>query len=160
MHVASVLQMTHMLLTHGGIRRSNAMDWLEVYCAYWSAITHDFEHGGVNNDFLVNANHQASRVFWPRPYGRQCCIQSGQSCVYRCGHQLHVSTASVVYCFCGLLLCVVNCPCGLLVLCLTALVSAAPVVYGFMLSVAYCCLLLPTASGGCVVLQLWSTASC
>ena len=54
-HVASVLQMTHMILTHGGIRQSNAMNMLEVYCAYWSAITHDFEHGGVNNDFLVNA---------------------------------------------------------------------------------------------------------
>ena len=53
-HVASVLQMTHMMLTHGGIRQSNAMNMLEVYCAYWSAITHDFEHGGVNNDFLVN----------------------------------------------------------------------------------------------------------
>ena len=53
-HVASVLQMTHMLLTHGGIRQSNAMNMLEAYCTYWAAITHDFEHGGFNNDFLVN----------------------------------------------------------------------------------------------------------
>jgi len=45
--------MTHMMLTHGGIRQSNAMSMLEVNCVYWSAITHDFEHGGLNNDFLV-----------------------------------------------------------------------------------------------------------
>ncbi|DBA83083.1 TPA: hypothetical protein ACH3X2_006613 [Trebouxia sp. C0005] len=51
-HVASVLQMAHMLLTHGGIRQSNAMGMREVYGTYWSAITHDFEHGGLNNDFL------------------------------------------------------------------------------------------------------------
>ena len=52
-HVASVLQMTHMLLTHGGIWQSNAMNWMEVHTIYWSAITHDFEHKGVNNDFMV-----------------------------------------------------------------------------------------------------------
>ena len=52
-HVASVLQMVHMMLTHGGVRQSNAMNMNEVYCTYWSAITHDFEHGGLNNDFLV-----------------------------------------------------------------------------------------------------------
>ena len=45
--------MTHMLLTHGGIWQSNAMNWMEVHTTYWSAITHDFEHGGVNNDFMV-----------------------------------------------------------------------------------------------------------
>ncbi|KAL3147885.1 putative 3',5'-cyclic phosphodiesterase pde-3, variant 2 [Trebouxia sp. C0010 RCD-2024] len=56
-HVASVLQMTHMMLTHGGIRQSNAVDMLEAYCTYWSAITHDFEHGGVNNDFLIRTYH-------------------------------------------------------------------------------------------------------
>ncbi|KAL3130461.1 hypothetical protein ABBQ38_008282 [Trebouxia sp. C0009 RCD-2024] len=56
-HVASVLQMTHMMLTHGGIRQSNAVNMLEAYCAYWSAITHDFEHGGVNNDFLIRTYH-------------------------------------------------------------------------------------------------------
>lgn len=54
-HVASVLQMAHMLLTHGGIRQSNAMGMREVYGTYWSAITHDFEHGGLNNDFLVRS---------------------------------------------------------------------------------------------------------
>lgn len=46
-----------MLLTHGGIRQSNAVNMLEAYCAYWAAITHDFEHGGVNNDFLVILRH-------------------------------------------------------------------------------------------------------
>ena len=63
-HVASVFQMAHMLLTHGGIRQSNAMNMLEVYGTYWSAITHDFEHGGLNNDFLVCNNFSAGFPAW------------------------------------------------------------------------------------------------
>ena len=52
-HVASVLQMTHMLLVHGGVMKSKVMDRMHQLASYWSAIVHDYEHGGVNNDFLV-----------------------------------------------------------------------------------------------------------
>ena len=52
-HAASVLQMMHMLLCHGGVLKSNAMSKAQYMSSYWSAITHDFEHGGLNNDFLI-----------------------------------------------------------------------------------------------------------
>ena len=52
-HVASVLQMTHLLLCHGGIMKSNALSSNDLVSGYWSAVTHDYEHGGLNNDFLI-----------------------------------------------------------------------------------------------------------
>ncbi len=56
-HVASVVQMTHMLLCHGGIMQSKALSNIQLLSAYWSAAVHDFEHGGVNNDFLIKTAH-------------------------------------------------------------------------------------------------------
>ena len=56
-HVASVLQMTHMLLCHGGIMKSKALSRIHLQSGYWSAITHDYEHGGLNNDFLIKTAH-------------------------------------------------------------------------------------------------------
>ena len=56
-HVVSVVQMTHMLLCHGGIMRSKAFGTLQHLAAYWSAAVHDFEHGGLNNDFLTKTAH-------------------------------------------------------------------------------------------------------
>lgn len=45
--------MTHMLLCHGGIMKSKAMDKSTVWASYWAALVHDYEHGGFNNDFLI-----------------------------------------------------------------------------------------------------------
>ncbi|DBB03659.1 hypothetical protein WJX82_000931 [Trebouxia sp. C0006] len=52
-HATSVLQMAHMLLCHGGILKSKAVSRAQYMSSYWSAITHDYEHGGLNNDFLI-----------------------------------------------------------------------------------------------------------
>ncbi|DBA80660.1 TPA: hypothetical protein ACH3X1_007904 [Trebouxia sp. C0004] len=52
-HATSVLQMTHMLLCHGGILKSKVLSRAQYMSSYWSAITHDYEHGGLNNDFLI-----------------------------------------------------------------------------------------------------------
>ena len=62
-HVASVVQMTHMLLCHGGIMQSKALGKIQLMSAYWSAAVHDFEHGGVNNDFLIKTAHPLSITY-------------------------------------------------------------------------------------------------
>ncbi|KAL3135611.1 3',5'-cyclic-nucleotide phosphodiesterase pde1 [Trebouxia sp. C0009 RCD-2024] len=56
-HVASVVQMTHMLLCHGGIMRNKVMDKGTLWATYWAALVHDYEHGGLNNDFLIKTAH-------------------------------------------------------------------------------------------------------
>ena len=56
-HVASVVQMTHMLLCHGGVIQSKAMDKTLRWGTYWAALVHDYEHGGLNNDFLIKTAH-------------------------------------------------------------------------------------------------------
>ncbi|KAL3135613.1 3',5'-cyclic-nucleotide phosphodiesterase pde1 [Trebouxia sp. C0009 RCD-2024] len=56
-HVASVVQMTHMLLCHGGIMHNKVMDKGTLWATYWAALVHDYEHGGLNNDFLIKTAH-------------------------------------------------------------------------------------------------------
>ena len=56
-HVASVVHMSHMLMCHGGVMKSQALSMRQQMATYFSALVHDFEHGGVNNDFLVLHNY-------------------------------------------------------------------------------------------------------
>ncbi|KAL0024530.1 hypothetical protein WJX79_001991 [Trebouxia sp. C0005] len=56
-HATAVVQMTHMILRHGGAMPDDRANALYVASAYWSAAVHDFEHGGVNNDFLIKTAH-------------------------------------------------------------------------------------------------------
>ena len=56
-HVASVVQMTHMLMCYGGVMKTQALSLRQQMATYFSALVHDFEHGGVNNDFLVHTLH-------------------------------------------------------------------------------------------------------
>ncbi|KAL0043699.1 hypothetical protein WJX82_003553 [Trebouxia sp. C0006] len=63
LHVASVLQMTHMLLCHGGLLKSNAFAGSLHLASYWSAVVHDFEHGGLNNDFLIKTAHPIALIY-------------------------------------------------------------------------------------------------
>lgn len=49
--------MSHMLICHGGVLKNKAMSRLQQVATYWSALVHDHEHGGVNNDFLIKTRH-------------------------------------------------------------------------------------------------------
>ncbi len=42
----------HCLLTRGGLHRRLGED-VAIFASYLAAITHDYEHKGLNNDFLV-----------------------------------------------------------------------------------------------------------
>ena len=33
--------------------KSKAMDKGTIWSCYWAALVHDYEHGGLNNDFLI-----------------------------------------------------------------------------------------------------------
>ena len=54
-HAADVLQSMHVMLTRGGVGAA-VQDKLCHLAAYMSAMVHDFEHGGLNNDFLVKSS--------------------------------------------------------------------------------------------------------
>ena len=46
-----------MLVCHGGIMHNKVMDRGTLWSTYWSALVHDYEHGGLNNDFLIKTAH-------------------------------------------------------------------------------------------------------
>lgn len=55
-HAADVLQSLHVLIKRGGLIQSGYCDEIALLSCYLSAIIHDFEHKGVNNDFLVRVS--------------------------------------------------------------------------------------------------------
>lgn len=55
--------MTHMMLCHGGILASKAMTIVQHLSSYWSAAVHDYEHGGLNNDFLIKTAHPLALLY-------------------------------------------------------------------------------------------------
>ncbi|KAK9824385.1 hypothetical protein WJX72_009899 [[Myrmecia] bisecta] len=57
-HAANVLQAVHMLHQHGGLRQHGISNNLQTMASYIAATVHDFEHPGVNNDFLVRTHHE------------------------------------------------------------------------------------------------------
>lgn len=56
-HAASVLQLSHMILFYGGLPEAVMLPEIKM-STYWSAIVHDYEHGGLNNDFLIKTGHR------------------------------------------------------------------------------------------------------
>jgi hypothetical protein len=53
-HAADLCQTFNYYTTTGGLRDSAKMDNIEILACLTSACMHDFEHPGVNNQFLVN----------------------------------------------------------------------------------------------------------
>lgn len=55
--------MTHMLMVHGGVMKRQGADRLSLLASYIAALIHDFEHTGVNNDFLIKTNHDLAITY-------------------------------------------------------------------------------------------------
>lgn len=56
-HAADVVRSLYCLLTQGGVARTiwpDAQDEAMI-AAIFSAVVHDFEHKGLNNDFLIKS---------------------------------------------------------------------------------------------------------
>lgn len=63
-HAASVLHVMHMLVHTPGGLRTHAMlsDELEL-AVYLAAACHDYEHLGLNNDFLIKSRHEWAQLY-------------------------------------------------------------------------------------------------
>ncbi|GIL70062.1 hypothetical protein Vretimale_3337 [Volvox reticuliferus] len=61
-HAADVLQGMHCLLTRGGLHRRLGED-VAIFASYLAAITHDYEHKGLNNDFLVRVGDELAFTY-------------------------------------------------------------------------------------------------
>ncbi len=59
--MASVVQMTHLLLHQGGVAK--VMTDNQICATYYAALVHDFEHLGVNNDYLIKSFHPLAVMY-------------------------------------------------------------------------------------------------
>jgi hypothetical protein len=55
-HAADVLRSVHVMAVRGDVVRTAGSGDLGLLAVYLAAIVHDFQHKGVNNDFLVRVN--------------------------------------------------------------------------------------------------------
>lgn len=50
-------------MVHGGVLKSQGADRLTLLASYIAALVHDFEHSGVNNDFLIKTSHDLAVTY-------------------------------------------------------------------------------------------------
>ncbi|KAK9868898.1 hypothetical protein WJX84_009064 [Apatococcus fuscideae] len=63
-HATAVLHMTHMLISHpGGLRDLGVVDNVTLLACYIAAISHDFGHPGLNNDFLIKTHNDLALTY-------------------------------------------------------------------------------------------------
>ncbi|KAK9831614.1 hypothetical protein WJX74_002581 [Apatococcus lobatus] len=61
-HATCVLQVMHLLMQHGLIQEGILQDVMILAC-YLAAICHDFEHPGVNNDYLIKTSNRQALTY-------------------------------------------------------------------------------------------------
>ncbi|KAK9863469.1 hypothetical protein WJX84_000706 [Apatococcus fuscideae] len=61
-HACCVLQVMHLLMHHGLIAAAVLPDLMVLAC-YLAAVCHDFQHPGVNNDFLIRSGDEKALIY-------------------------------------------------------------------------------------------------
>ncbi|KAG5481078.1 hypothetical protein LSCM1_06756 [Leishmania martiniquensis] len=63
MHAADVLQITHFIITQGGLAKRCALSDLQVFSAMLAASIHDFDHPGINNNFHIKTRSYLATLY-------------------------------------------------------------------------------------------------
>ncbi|KAL6760116.1 3',5'-cyclic-nucleotide phosphodiesterase [Haematococcus lacustris] len=62
-HAADVLQSLHVLVVRGGLINFGYCDEVGLVSCYLSSIIHDYEHKGVNNDYLIRVSDSLAVLY-------------------------------------------------------------------------------------------------
>ncbi|KAG5508071.1 hypothetical protein GH5_07128 [Leishmania sp. Ghana 2012 LV757] len=63
MHAADVLQITHFIITQGGLAKRCALSDIQVFSALLAASIHDFDHPGINNNFHIKTGSYLATLY-------------------------------------------------------------------------------------------------
>ena len=62
-HAADVLRTLHAICTRGGLWVHAQVSDIGIFSMYLSAVVHDYEHRGVNNDFLTRVSDPLALLY-------------------------------------------------------------------------------------------------
>uniref|UniRef100_A0A0A9WWX1 Calcium/calmodulin-dependent 3',5'-cyclic nucleotide phosphodiesterase 1A n=1 Tax=Lygus hesperus TaxID=30085 RepID=A0A0A9WWX1_LYGHE len=62
-HAADVAHTTHYILSQGGLAERCGLSEVQVFAALFAAAIHDFDHPGINNNFLVKTNSHLATLY-------------------------------------------------------------------------------------------------
>lgn len=63
MHAADVLQITHFIISQGGLAKRCELSDLQIFSALLAAAVHDFDHPGINNNFHIKTNSYLATLY-------------------------------------------------------------------------------------------------
>lgn len=63
LHAADVLQVTHFILAEGGLARRCQLSDEQYFAAIIAAAIHDFDHPGINNNFLIKTQNYLAVLY-------------------------------------------------------------------------------------------------
>lgn len=63
MHAADVLQITHFIITQGGLAKRCELSDTQIFAAMLAASIHDFDHPGINNNFHIKTGSHLATLY-------------------------------------------------------------------------------------------------
>ncbi|KAK7196980.1 cAMP phosphodiesterase A [Novymonas esmeraldas] len=63
MHAADVLQITHYIITQGGLAKRCELSETQLFSALLAASIHDFDHPGINNNFHIKTGSYLATLY-------------------------------------------------------------------------------------------------